>query len=96
MVPRPKVFPALLPLLPAGRMDMLKLKTLEEVKHIMEVGDRYARQLYNSGHFEHLEVGEVALDHLEEGRRPELEAAAAGPAVPRPAMAAQAQAFGTA
>lgn len=74
-----------------GRMDMLKLKTLEEVKHIMEVGYRYAQQLNHGGHFEHLEVGEVALDHLEEGRRPEpqVPAAAAASAVRLPSVAAQ-------
>lgn len=54
---------------PPGRMDMLKLKTLDEVKHTMEVGYRYAQQLHLDGHLAHLEVGEVMLDHLDEARR---------------------------
>ncbi|GFR41922.1 hypothetical protein Agub_g2714, partial [Astrephomene gubernaculifera] len=52
-----------------GRMDMLSLKRYEEVRHIMQLGYEYARGLWEQGHFDHFEVGEVMFDHLEEAAK---------------------------
>eukprot|EP00201_Polytomella_parva_P023768 CAMPEP_0175041228 /NCGR_PEP_ID=MMETSP0052_2-20121109/1789_1 /TAXON_ID=51329 ORGANISM="Polytomella parva, Strain SAG 63-3" /NCGR_SAMPLE_ID=MMETSP0052_2 /ASSEMBLY_ACC=CAM_ASM_000194 /LENGTH=233 /DNA_ID=CAMNT_0016303701 /DNA_START=443 /DNA_END=1144 /DNA_ORIENTATION=+ len=53
-----------------GRMDMLTVKSYNEVVEIMGVGYRYAESLHLRGHLDHLELGEVALNGLDE--RPDV------------------------
>lgn len=53
----------------AGRMDMIERKTYDEICHIMDVGYQYAAQLHATGHFDHMELGEMMLDHLEAAER---------------------------
>jgi hypothetical protein len=43
-----------------GRMDMLSLKTYDEVQQCMQRGYEFAANLHKDGRFEHFEVGPVA------------------------------------
>lgn len=52
-----------------GRMDMLKLRTYEEVKRNMEFGYKYAAKLHSEGRFDLFVGGEVAVDQLQQVAR---------------------------
>lgn len=51
-----------------GRMDMLEVKTFEEVQHIMQLGYEYAARLQGDGQFDHFQTGQFALNPLEDSQ----------------------------
>jgi len=66
-----------------GRMDMLELKTYDEVKNMMELGYQYAHRLHEDGRFDGYHLEEVLLPaggHVREVMVPNspLQPAAAG------------------
>lgn len=66
-----------------GRLDMIESKTYDEVCTIMQQGYEYAHKLCDDGHFDHLEMGSMVLDHLEGAEKlldPSI--VAVGPSIP--------------
>lgn len=54
-----------------GRMDMLSVKTYEEIVRIMGIGYSYAHRLHEAGHFSNYDLGEVLLAGMSRAEYPE-------------------------
>ena len=61
---------------------MIESKTYDEVCHIMALGYEYAQRLHAAGHFDHLRIGDMDLDHLQAAERHGNDNAAAAGGVP--------------